>query len=39
MVELALLIIIKILFFGLVGVTIINVALCIALAIVLNKQQ
>lgn len=39
MVEPALFIIIKLLFIGLVSVTIINVALVIALAILLNKQQ
>lgn len=40
MVELSILkLTINLLFFGLVGVTIINVALIIALAIVLSKQQ
>jgi hypothetical protein len=39
MVELALLTISKLLFFGLVSVAIINVALIIALAILLSKQQ
>lgn len=38
MVEIALLTIIKLLFMGLASVTIINVALVIALAILLNKQ-
>ncbi len=38
MVESAMLVTIKLLFFGLVGVTIINVALIIVLAIVISKQ-
>lgn len=38
MIEMALLTIIKLLFMGLASATIINVALVIALAILLNKQ-
>lgn len=39
MIETVMLVEIKLLFFGLVGVTIINVALIIALAVVVSKQQ
>ena len=39
MIETSVLTIIYLLFCGLVGVTIINVALIIALVIILNKQQ
>ncbi len=39
MVESAILATIKLLFYGLVGITIINVALIIALAVVVSKQQ
>lgn len=38
MVETALILVVKLLFFGLVGVTIINVALLIALVILLRRQ-
>ncbi len=38
MVEVALILIIKLLFFGIVVVTIINMALLIAIAIILHRQ-